>query len=440
MGLLDMLGGLGTTPPSYMEGLLGAQATEDLRKRSIGSGLVNALIGYAAMPKNENLGLGRILAGAAQQGLAGARGVYDQAGQDLFMQQRLDEMKRTQARTAREDEQQIASRNAIDMLLQRPEVANDPMAVAFIRANPAEALKQYTTPRERKTATVGNQVIDLNTNEVIFTGDRERKTSRVDAGNKILVVDDATGETIREIPKGLAPQAPKEPKALYSNTPTDTSSGLVYMPTPEALKLGYTPISATTGRPVTDLQTKTQATATATKEKQDAKESAQLNQANKMIGKVDSALKNVSGLTTGAGKAFTPTSLESVTGAADLQADLDTIAANLGFAELQAMRDSSPTGGALGSIAVRELDLLQATVASLSTAQTPEQLKRNLQEVKTHYENWTKTVKGVNPDAQPSNKKSKQSNLSAQDREALNWANANPTDPRSAAIKQKIGL
>lgn len=90
------IGGGFINQPSLPEGLLGEQATEDLRKRSIGSGLLNAIIGYAAMPKNENLGLGRILAGAAQQGLAGARGVYDQAGQDLFMQQRLGEMQRKQ--------------------------------------------------------------------------------------------------------------------------------------------------------------------------------------------------------------------------------------------------------------------------------------------------------------------------------------------------------
>jgi hypothetical protein len=29
--------------------------------------------------------------------------------------------------------------------------------------------------------------------------------------------------------------------------------------------------------------------------------------------------------------------------------------------------------------------------------------------------------------------------LSPQDREALNWANSNPNDPRSAQIKQRIG-
>jgi hypothetical protein len=94
-GLLDLFGSaLGTTPPSYMEGLLGAQQTEDLRKRSIGTGLVNALIGYAAMPKNQNLGLGRILAGAATAGVQGAQGVYDTATQDYLKAQQIAETQR----------------------------------------------------------------------------------------------------------------------------------------------------------------------------------------------------------------------------------------------------------------------------------------------------------------------------------------------------------
>jgi hypothetical protein len=97
-GLLDILGSaLGTTPPSYMEGLLGAQQTEDLRKRSIGSGLVNALVGYAAMPKNQNLGLGRILAGAAQAGMQGAQNVYSTAIQDYQTKAKIDEMNRQRA-------------------------------------------------------------------------------------------------------------------------------------------------------------------------------------------------------------------------------------------------------------------------------------------------------------------------------------------------------
>lgn len=102
-GLLDMLGGaIGTTPPAYLEGLLGQQAVEDLRKRSIGSGIVNALVGYAAMPKNQNLGLGRILAGAAQAGMAGAQGVYDTALQDYQTKAKIDEMQRQKAIADRE--------------------------------------------------------------------------------------------------------------------------------------------------------------------------------------------------------------------------------------------------------------------------------------------------------------------------------------------------
>jgi hypothetical protein len=96
-GLLDLLGGLGTTPPAYLEGLLGAQPVEDLRKRSIGTGIANALIGYLATPKNQNLGLGRILANTAQAGMQGAQGVYSSAVEDYQTKAKIDEMNRNKA-------------------------------------------------------------------------------------------------------------------------------------------------------------------------------------------------------------------------------------------------------------------------------------------------------------------------------------------------------
>jgi len=96
-GLLDLLGGLGTTPPAYLEGLLGAQPVEDLRKRSIGTGIANALIGYLATPKNQNLGLGRILANTAQAGMLGAQGVYSGAVEDYQTKAKIDEMNRNKA-------------------------------------------------------------------------------------------------------------------------------------------------------------------------------------------------------------------------------------------------------------------------------------------------------------------------------------------------------
>lgn len=66
------------------------------------------------------------------------------------------------------------------------------------------------------------------------------------------------------------------------------------------------------------------------------------------------------------------------TPAADLAATLDTIEANLSFRALAEMRANSPTGGALGSITERELQLLGATVANLRQSQSPAQLRDNL--------------------------------------------------------------
>jgi hypothetical protein len=66
------------------------------------------------------------------------------------------------------------------------------------------------------------------------------------------------------------------------------------------------------------------------------------------------------------------------TPAADTAALLDTIGANIAFDRLQAMRDSSPTGGALGQVTERELALLQATAGAIAQSQSAEQLLFNL--------------------------------------------------------------
>jgi hypothetical protein len=75
-----------------------------------------------------------------------------------------------------------------------------------------------------------------------------------------------------------------------------------------------------------------------------------------------------------------------------LAREIDTIKANLGFQELAAMRAASPTGGALGAIAVQELVALQSTVASLDIGQSPAQLRANLDKIEQHYSRWLKAV------------------------------------------------
>lgn len=69
------------------------------------------------------------------------------------------------------------------------------------------------------------------------------------------------------------------------------------------------------------------------------------------------------------------------TPAANLESTLETVKANLGFDELQEMRDNSPTGGALGQVAVQEIQYLQSVLASLKQKQTPGQLRENLDKI-----------------------------------------------------------
>jgi hypothetical protein len=87
-----------------------------------------------------------------------------------------------------------------------------------------------------------------------------------------------------------------------------------------------------------------------------------------------------------AGKAFTTgvggliMSLKPGSTAKDMRANLDTLTADAAFTSLQAMRDASKTGGALGQVSERELTLLGAAVRSLDANQSDEQLVGNIKE------------------------------------------------------------
>lgn len=76
----------------------------------------------------------------------------------------------------------------------------------------------------------------------------------------------------------------------------------------------------------------------------------------------------------------------------DLGQNILTIKSNIGFDKLQEMRDQSPTGGALGQVAVQELQSLQATFASIEQAQTPEQFVQNLKKIPLKYDNMMRRL------------------------------------------------
>lgn len=80
------------------------------------------------------------------------------------------------------------------------------------------------------------------------------------------------------------------------------------------------------------------------------------------------------------------------TDAANLDAALSTITSSVGFDRLQAMRDASPTGGALGQVSENELRQLNASLGSISQRQDDEQLLKNLEKIKTQYSSAVKAI------------------------------------------------
>lgn len=114
--------------------------------------------------------------------------------------------------------------------------------------------------------------------------------------------------------------------------------------------------------------------------------------AQRTVGLIDQALPNISAKTTGILGATT--SKIPGTDAYNLARILESIKANIGFSELQAMRDASKTGGALGQIAVQELNFLQSVLGSLDIGQSTPVLKKNLEDIKASLGRWNQAAEG----------------------------------------------
>lgn len=127
------------------------------------------------------------------------------------------------------------------------------------------------------------------------------------------------------------------------------------------------------------------------RERKSQQQSNIISTIDNIMNTINTAEKQIGSFT--AGTLGSPLSLIPGTSARDLASNLETIKANLGFDRLQQMRDASPTGGALGQVAVQELVALQSTVASLDNAQSPSQLRANLKKVQGHYQKWRNAVR-----------------------------------------------
>jgi hypothetical protein len=129
--------------------------------------------------------------------------------------------------------------------------------------------------------------------------------------------------------------------------------------------------------------------------------------------------------------------------APDTRRSIESLKADMKSAGLDLIRQ----GGSIGQITEREWPILEAMIAGISPEMTPDAARKEFIKVRAYmnrlkdnardaYETeWgdTQYFKPAPGDKTPRP-------MSAQDKQALNWATANPKDPRSAQIKQRLGV
>jgi hypothetical protein len=127
--------------------------------------------------------------------------------------------------------------------------------------------------------------------------------------------------------------------------------------------------------------------------------------------------------------------------AANFEAKLDALKSQIGFSVLQDMRQMSPTGGALGNVSNYENKILQNSLNSLDLAQSPAQLRRNLQSIRTYadkLESRYKRAYSIDFSKPPSGG-GQQGGTAVPPKEAIDMLRSNPSPQRRQQFDQIFG-
>lgn len=228
------------------------------------------------------------------------------------------------------------------------------------------------------------------------------KIIRVDRGDTVDLIDERSGEVVASLPKGASPDAVLREEGAMTRHGTPSGSAVLGSET----TIRGQNLSADTTRRGQDIAERTairgqdlqQASRDAkAAESEQARQKARqqaIASSQGTLTEIDKALDLVD-KTLGGGFTRSQTSKVPGSDAYTLRQTIGTIRANIGFDRLQAMRDASPTGGALGQVAIQELEALQNSIAALDVGLPDDVLKANLEKVKTHYRNWLDAVRGA---------------------------------------------
>lgn len=250
-------------------------------------------------------------------------------------------------------------------------IQNAQLSEAKLQTAEAQRLRALREPNEKRYLAVGKNIYDTTTGEFIAAPDSGKDTE-VPSTDKLL------SEAIATLNN---PSASQEEQARATNI----YNQLFPLKAPAGMA-GYVPVNPRQGvaggvQPIPG--SKAENAVLMAEQKAVSSIAGRLQSAQDVSNIVDEAVNLVGEGTTGlVGKGL---SVLPGTQAFKLSGALDTLKANIGFDELQAMRDASPTGGALGQVAVQEINFLQATIAKIEQGLAPKDLKANLLKVKESY-------------------------------------------------------
>jgi hypothetical protein len=451
-------------PPPMITGLLGEQEAERLRKQSIGTGLVGALIGgLTAAPLYRTQGIAPILGQALSAGMQGSQNVYSNALEGYMTQQKIAEMQRQQAQQKMRDEL-IANLSPEEQALARidpssfgeiqkarlgigrktftpltPQMRED-YVTRGIKLDPRKnyqvdnttgALSEVGGTGELAPPTVGLSDFSIiralqpygwSSNPNDWTPGQARTFKRIteapNPAEAARITLDAQ-RTAFETGKGVAVPQTMEQIFADFNVQPQPAAPTAGARTPSAPTVGGVPSAAPSvttmaanvpPAPVQPRQAQPKAAEqprqpsvfeqSTPKVRQElllqrpqvAQSLANMNfKFDSIISQTDGLLKNTKGL-----KAVTGLSSKfpNIRGEArDAQATLDYLKSRAATEALQAMRDASKTGGAIGQVTEKEWPRLESAFGSLAESQTYEQFNANLRNLKRAMQEFQKNVR-----------------------------------------------
>ena len=385
-GLFDGMNIFGARQPDYLGGILSPEELQKVQNQAILQGVLGTAATYLAQPKNQGYGSALPYLGKAYLGgMQASQGAYDTATQNLLTRGKLAEL-------AREAETAKLSREAQQELMQDPRVQSNSVLKALVAKGDIKGASEYLAPQPSNEydryalAYKEKPFVQLTApekQEIIkqVQEDKKAQATQINLGSPVAGVD-AQGNPVFFQPSKAGGQAVIVP-------------GIKPLQEPKA---------------PTESQAKAQT----------------------FYSQMTSASRELENLQK---QGFDPNSLASQT-----QVKLAGTPARIAVSpEAQGARQAQEQWAEsflrIKTGAAATKDEVTRNVATFFP-----QIGDSQQVIEQKARARAQAEQDVLAMTKPGSVGPKTKELSAQDKQALDWANSNPTDPRAIQIKQKLGL